>query len=409
MIKLDLKKETQAAMDFTKYVTTQWNSRLVGSKACLACGDYIYNHLSTFCEKTDKEAFDLHPGAFLGYFRIICVLYFLSLVALVFQAYFLAVIPITISVVIFIFQFFFYKEFLDPLYPQKKGQNVYGSIEPKGEVKQQIIFSAHHDSAHIFNHYQENPEKYGPKILAGAITIFSMFVLSWMFWVVDTFSSLSPTFYWGAFAFLAISGLSLYFFWTFYDRENGTPGAGDNMACLAVAIEVGKYFSKLNSSGEGLQHTRIVIGSWDGEEAGLRGARAFVKKHKAELTQLKTYNFNLECMYDNESLHFLTSDLNGFVPLSTSMVEDGLAVSKQLGYSTSAQAFPLLAGGTDAAEFAKIGVEATTLVAMKWENKDAKSMNYHTTRDTIDAVDPMAVHNSIAIGIHYALEKDKTD
>ena len=282
-----------------------------------------------------------------------------------------------------------------------------GSIEPENEVKQQIIFSAHHDSAHIFNHYENSPEKYGIKILAGSLAIFIMFVSSWLLFTLNIFNALSTPIVYTILFILAISSLSLYFFWTFYDKNNGTPGAGDNIASLAVAIEIGKYFSKLKQLGKGLKHTRIVVASWDGEEAGLRGARAFVKAHKHDLNKTKTYNFNLECMYDEENLHFLTSDLNGFVPLSKKMVNQCISVSEKLNYSTASIAFPLLAGGTDAAEFAKIGIEATTLVAMKWENKDTKSMNYHTTRDTIEAVDKLAVYKSIDIGINYAIEKDE--
>ena len=65
-----------------------------------------------------------------------------------------------------------------------------------------------------------------------------------------------------------------------------------------------------------------------------------------------------------------------------------------------------MAGGTDAAEFAKAGIEATTLAAMDWENREADTA-YHTTRDTIDAVDREAVSRSIAIGVQYVLEKEK--
>ncbi len=102
----------------------------------------------------------------------------------------------------------------------------------------------------------------------------------------------------------------------------------------------------------------------------------------------------------------LTSDLNSFVPLSQSMADQCCQIADRLGYQIQPVKFPFLAGGSDAAEFAKAGVEATTLAAMNWGDKgDAPA--YHTTRDTIDAVDPKAVERSIDLGIHYVLEKDR--
>ncbi|MEM8857924.1 MAG: M28 family peptidase, partial [Chloroflexota bacterium] len=83
-----------------------------------------------------------------------------------------------------------------------------------------------------------------------------------------------------------------------------------------------------------------------------------------------------------------------------------VSIANQLGYNMTTTNFPLLAGGTDAAEFAKAGVEATTLAAMDWISKGDDTV-YHTLRDTVDAVDPIAVEQSIAVGIAYINEKEQ--
>ena len=88
------------------------------------------------------------------------------------------------------------------------------------------------------------------------------------------------------------------------------------------------------------------------------------------------------------------------------MAEQCSRIAKDLGYEAKPTAFPLLAGGTDAAEFAKAGVQATTLSAMNWTDK-GELPAYHTTRDTIDAVDPEAVRRSIEIGIRYIEHQDE--
>jgi len=111
-------------------------------------------------------------------------------------------------------------------------------------------------------------------------------------------------------------------------------------------------------------------------------------------------------MYNHKELGFLTSDLNSFVPLSETMVDDCIAIGQSLGYSIKKVPFPFLAGGTDAAEFAKVGIEATTLAGMNWVNKQGKPA-YHTLRDTIEAVDAEAVYRSIELGIAYILKKEQ--
>lgn len=403
MEKRDLTAATQAAFDMTEKVTTRWTSRLTGSKACLECGVFLKEQIAAFCHHTQMDEFPIRPLSFLMPLKVIPILYVLSFVALLFHQYILG-----LSIGIFAFfilasQLIFYWELFDFLVPQKKGQNVFGTIEPSGEVKQQIIVSAHHDSAHIFNFLQKNPLTYNSKNNLGFLGQFGMLSVSITLIILSLSNNLNDTLYWIMIGITALLSFPVLRLWFFFDPKNGTPGAGDNMICTAIAMEIGKYFSNQN---EQLKHTRVVVASWDAEECGLRGARAYVKKHQEELQQIKTWNFNLECMYDHSELHFLSSDLNGLVQLSEEMVKKGMEAAQKLDYPIQSVAFPLLGGGTDAAEFAKAGIEATTLVAMSWTKRKADSA-YHTTRDTLTSVDREAVYRSIDIGIQYVLDKEK--
>ena len=61
-------------------------------------------------------------------------------------------------------------------------------------------------------------------------------------------------------------------------------------------------------------------------------------------------------------------------------------------------------GGTDAAELAKAGVRATTMIAMP-AGVVRDGLVYHTMRDTVDAIEPAAVEACL-IGLALAKEID---
>ncbi|MEM6724778.1 MAG: M28 family peptidase [Bacteroidota bacterium] len=397
--------KTQRAMQLTETVTTRWTSRIAGSEACLAAADYLKTYFGEFCDRAYTHSFKVRPGGFLGYFKINVIFYFLALLSFWGQFFWLAGVLGTIPVVATIFEFFFYKEFVDPLFPEKEGKNVLGVIEPSGTVKQQIIVSGHHDSAHIFNFLVDKPELYPVKSIWGTISMFGIALVSWIFFGLQLFEIHSNIALYATAGVFSLLSYWVIQFWTFFEKE-GTPGAGDNMICSAIAAEVGRYFVNQRSAGQGLKHTRIIVASFDAEEAGLRGARRFVRDHKKDLLATKTYNFNLECMYDHEEMGFLTTDQNSFVKLSEAMVDECLEASTALGYTVKKTPLPMFAGGTDAAEFAKAGIEATCLAAMHWATKGSEPA-YHTLRDTVDSIDILAVEKTINLVIRYIEDREE--
>ena len=64
-----------------------------------------------------------------------------------------------------------------------------------------------------------------------------------------------------------------------------------------------------------------------------------------------------------------------------------------------------LAGGTDAGETAKAGVESTTLMGMSF-TIDALDAVYHTPKDTIEAVSTEAVQAALTLVDPLAKELD---
>ncbi len=146
--------------------------------------------------------------------------------------------------------------------------------------------------------------------------------------------------------------------------------------------------------------------SFDAEEEGLRGARAYVKKHKKQLKEIPTYLLNADCLYDEKELFFLTSDLNDFVKFDEEFVDQLLEVSELAGRFVFKQPLAFLTGGTDAAEFAKEGIKATTLIGMPWTN-DSRNQSYHTPNDTLENVNFNVVLYALDIFISYINYKDE--
>jgi len=87
------------------------------------------------------------------------------------------------------------------------------------------------------------------------------------------------------------------------------------------------------------------------------------------------------------------------------MVNDCMDIAGQLGHHTKEGPITWGGGGTDAAEFARIGVAATSLLGM--ENRFIRDgLYYHTMEDTVDNIDPAAVRAGLEIVAGFIFKKD---
>lgn len=400
----EIQDATNRALDWTRKIVERYGPRLTGDESTKQSAEEIKKEMQSFCDSVQIESFNVHPKAFLGWLRLISVLYILSTISIWFNYAYLAAIGMTVGLFIMTFQFIYYKKLIDPFYPKRIGYNVIGVVNPSKEVKQQIIVSGHHDSAYICNFYVHQPELYSLRTVGSLGFIILMWILSWIWGITQSITGNPPFF---ALIWKIIAGISciLVIQLFFYATNKGTPGAGDNLIAVGIILEIGKYFKAQRQLGHGLEHTRIILASWDAEEAGLRGSWAYCKSHKKELLQLPTWNFNIECPYQYNELTFGTKDINGTVKLNQQMVDECMQIAKNLGYSAITKPMQFLAGGTDAAEFARIGIPATTIAAMPWHSIKHTRV-YHTPEDKVDAIDPKAVAASIQIGIEFIKQKN---
>jgi hypothetical protein len=115
---------------------------------------------------------------------------------------------------------------------------------------------------------------------------------------------------------------------------------------------------------------------------------------------------NIDSIYNANQLQFMLTDLNGYVKLSQETALECQQIAGLAGYP--ARLTPMLFGGgaTDAAELAKVGVKATTMIAMPTDIiRDG--LVYHTLQDTIDRVEPAAVQACLRVIHNFILKKEQ--
>lgn len=412
MEKLQAARMGSQALQMVSDIIERFGSRLTGSESCLKAAEVIAQELEPFCDRVERERFTVHPGAFLGWIRILVAIYPVALLFAWFSLPLCSLLLMMAGLLIMSLEFFLYREVIDPWYPKAEAVNVHGAIEPAGEVHQTVVFSGHHDSAHVFNFFTEKPHLYMLKVGLALGSFLALTIVS----LAQTIHDLaSKTFFRVGLPSLPFILLLIVLtaatplvakLWRFASKE-GTPGAGDNLIASTMAIQVARYFDNNRKRGTPLRHTRVVLASFDAEEAGLRGAREFYRRHRTDggMLEGKGWNFNVDCPYQAKDLFFLTSDINGSVKLSQEMATRCVTIAKSMGYEAFSQPIAFLTGGTDAAEAAKAGLEAVSLMAMPWDNKERASV-YHTPADLPEAIDPKAVEQTLSIAIRFIEQVD---
>jgi len=401
-------QQVKEAFAFTDEVVEGYPGRLTGTEACHKAGRRIKEEFEKFCDpgSVKIEEITTHPLSFLKYIPGMVVLYFACMLLLYFVPGLAWVSFAGLALGLFVFygQFLVYWHLLDPLFPKAKGYNVYGSIEPSGEVRQQVIVSAHHDAAYVFQILDRLPKLYSPLLGGGVLLLVIALLVSLVAGILFCFGIMLPQ--WVALVLIILGIFEMPFL--FFTTNQVAPGAGDNMIAVAIAAGIGRLFGDARKSGNNpLKHTRLIILSFDAEECGLRGARAWIKRHLEELKKTKTYALNMDTIYKLKSLNFFDADLNSTVKLSKEMAQQCVDIAGELGYNAFISRMSPGGGSTDAAAYGEAGIEATNLCAMSFMVKDYdQNWVYHTHNDFSKYIEPEAVEASLKVVREYILRKD---
>jgi|GEM_PF-3997471 len=75
MEKLQAARMGNHALEMVSDLIERFGSRLTGTPGCTKTAEVLASELSKYCDRVEKEAFSLHPKAFLGWIRILVTLY----------------------------------------------------------------------------------------------------------------------------------------------------------------------------------------------------------------------------------------------------------------------------------------------------------------------------------------------
>lgn len=396
--------------------------------------EIVKNELEETCDNVDIEPFFCHPRAALGYIRLDVFLVILSFSAFfiiqlfldTFISLILAFVVFGLNFLAFIiiwYEFFNYKEFIDPLFKKKPSQNVIGKIKADGEIKNVLIFSGHIDSQYQFNLLTYLKAGYGLVSLLGLGILFIWIGVSIVFFFLTLLAFILqfPVIYDMFFIIvtwcLIIGGIPLIFLLFFTspgEKANKVPGAVDNLSAIAVILGLGRYLKKNKEAIP--KNTEVRLIAFGCEEAFLRGAFRYVASHLDELKAVNTECINLEMIQDSneiiilnyepttrthhseELVHkiFQTAELLDIKAKISPMGGDGI-IGKLLGKTS---------GGTDATAFTKSNIKACTFTSTDF----LKAAEYwHTPRDTFDKIENGALEKALKLCIGYIIKESISD
>lgn len=370
--------------------------RIAGSEQEHEAHKYIAEQMKTCCDKVEIEDFKLSPEAFMSWVRIDGALVLFAIlfawinkfVDTSFNFAWLSIACTAVALVFLFCEFLMYWEFYDFLFPKATSHNTVGVRHASGEAKKRIIFSGHVDSSHEWTYTY-----LGGKILLfavggyGVVSMFYVLISS----ILISIGAVSPEVadILRYIQLACIPGAILVMFFVNFKRT--VEGANDNLTGTMSSVAIMKY---LEDNGIRFEDTEVVALAAGSEESGLRGSRAYVKRHIDELKEIPTIFIGLETFRDYDSIAIYARDMTGTVkmdPRVCSLVKKaGEYAGMDLPYSS------VYVGASDGAAVQKLGIPAVTLAAMD----PGPPRYYHTRGDTADNMDMKTVEKCLDIALN---------
>ena len=356
-------------VDGIRYVCANFKERAPGTHSERKAQSFLAGELEQWADDVQIENFDVHPHAFMGWIpaagvvAMLSVLFYWLTFRGVVHGAALAVIALLLTilaVICLVGEFLLYRECIDPLFPKKTSRNVMAVRKPSGEVRRRIIFGGHTDAANEWTYSLHG----GLKSLALVMGVLELVLVP--FFVAILF---------------------------FINWRVVVDGANDNLSADFIAMGVLREMAEQDVRFEHTEVCALLTGS---EEAGLRGALAYAKRHKRELQQVETVFIAMDTMREIEQLQIYTSGCTGTQKNSNAVGELIYEAGENCGIEM--RETDIYPGAIDAEGFSRYGLEAAGFCGV---NHDPRTY-YHTRLDTPDNISEACINLSLDICLEAA-------
>lgn len=282
-----------------------------------------------------------------------------------------------------------------PLIPKKQSQNVVARIPAETGADHNILLMAHYDSARA-------SAVFAPKRVKNFRLSFLLNTYAGIISIVWAYLGE----YWGASLWfklicLALSGVHLVNVIIHIQREiyhKFVPGANDNASGVAAVCAVIATLRK-----QPLQHSNLWIVFTGCEEAGIQGAKAFFRKHRAELAPENTDIINIDNV-GSGNLHYVTGEgMLLFYNFDEGLINQCQVLAQSPQFE-NVRPLEYRRAYFDTLIFAQRGYRCTTLIAL---DHDGLIPNWHWYTDTIENIDEKTIRQTADFATALARRLDR--
>ncbi|MDQ1256098.1 MAG: family peptidase [Candidatus Hydrogenedentes bacterium] len=394
-----LKRLSAYVTERSKYVIETFGPRPPGSEAEHRAQELVREDLSACCDgEVVIDPFPVAPKAFMSAPRVAGIFMLMSMVAYWFSAC-AAITLSALAILVIVQEIGRYKLFLDPFFLTRTSYNVLGRQRPRGEMKRRIVLNGHPDAAYEWRYHFLSPRWFPAVVAYCAVALaFKVLIDTGFFFLGDGWAGGYHGIWFAAgllqFVFAPAGLIAI----TFTSFKQVAPGANDNLSGTFLATGIAKA---LRETGVQLENTELAVLITGSEEAGLRGAKAFVRLYPHEFRDVETIVIALDTICDLDHLYVYNRDLNGTVshdPATCQLLHNaGKACGRELPSGT------VFLGSSDATAFTQAGIRAAALCAMD----PAPADYYHNRRDNWDRLNPESIEATARILIEAIRQYDE--
>lgn len=396
---IKVREYTNYALKSVKNVCKNFGPRPVGSESEKKAQEYMKADLGKFCDDVKREEFKCSDKAFMFWINIDVILVLLGMVCFTLGLAVIGVALTLVAIVIGVAEFVFYRPVVDGFFPKVTSGNVYGVRKASGETKKRIILSGHTDSAFEWTYTYKGGRTAVAVVIVGAILGIVLSLVANIYSMVH-FGGAFGSIVWGEKGNLALRILAVAMYITvpvliaalkFSNFKRPVMGANDDLTGCFISCAAAKF---LSDNDIRFENTEVAVLCAGGEEAGLRGSKAFAKANKDMLNDgVETVFVSIDTIRELEFAKIYDKDMNGMVKNDSRVAALLKQAADNVGIEVGMGAIEL--GATDAAAMSQAGVPSASFVAMD----PTPARYYHTRLDTADNLSAQAVDATVKLAL----------